>query len=176
MLRPQNLIRLRQCTSAINASSTLFQRSFSIYAQVQQQKNNLKSQSTFFIPMPSSGGKPKFNESPIESAEKHDTNAPTEVSPAFRPIDYPRQSVPLTGPVSGRSVACKIGRPERAFKELKYILKVNEIQNELAKRKERLPPGEARRELRSRRHRIRFKQGIARLVGIVMRMRKKSFY
>lgn len=80
-----------------------------------------------------------------------------------------------TGKLSGRTVSCPMGKMGMAFSTLNKIIKENGIREEFSNSRERLTPSEARRQLRAKRHRRRFKQGVARLANIVLRMRKKSY-
>jgi hypothetical protein len=62
-----------------------------------------------------------------------------------------------------------------ALAQLNRIAQDNNIREENRKSRVRYKPSDARQMLRSKRHRIRFKQGVARLAEIVLQMRKKSY-
>jgi hypothetical protein len=62
-----------------------------------------------------------------------------------------------------------------ALGKLRVITRDNKVQEEAQKARVRYKPSDARKMLRSKRHRIRFKQGVGRLAEIVLRMRRKSF-
>jgi hypothetical protein len=59
--------------------------------------------------------------------------------------------------------------------QLAKILKVNNVRRESDKYAERLAPHTVREERRSKNHRRRFAQGVARMASIVLRMRRKSY-
>jgi hypothetical protein len=179
MLRPRNFVRLQQYMSYINIPTTLQNASFSLSRCVRQQ-NNSNSQSTIFVPTTPSTKRTSFSkESPLKqpALEGIEETPPPEI-PAVsidNYLDFETRMLPQTGKLSGRTVSCPTGKMNMALGQLSRILRENKVQQEWSSHHERLKPSEARRKLRAKRHRVRFKQGVARLANIVLRMRKKNY-
>jgi hypothetical protein len=180
MLQPRNLLRLRQCVSPVNIPSPLSHRHLSISRRAFQ--DNAKPSSAIFIPTVSVNAKPSFKQSPTSQPLAEDNKVYGSSSSHYSPsisidnfLDIETRQLPQTGPLSGRSVSCRPGRVGTALVQLNKIVRENNIAGEHRKSQQRFKPSTARRMLRSKRHRIRFKQGIARLAEIVLKMRKKSY-
>jgi len=179
MLRPRNFVRLQQCISYINVPATLHNAPFSLSRCLRQQTNS-NSQSTIFVPTTPSTERTSFSkESPLkqpalEGIEETSLPEPPAVS-IDNYLDFEARMLPQTGKLSGRTVSCPTGKMNIALGQLSRILRENKVQQEWSSHHERLKPSEARRKLRAKRHRVRFKQGVARLANIVLRMRKKNY-
>ena len=178
MLQPRNLVRLRQCISYFETLPSLINTPhFSTFRCLRQEN---KPQSPIFVPKAPSKGRTAFSiESPTKHAGVKDIEGmPLPEAPQVSIDNYFKfetRRLPQTGKLSGRTVSCPMGRMNMAFATLNRIIRDNKIKEEWASRRERLKPSEALRKLRSKRHRIRFKQGVARLANIVLRMRKKNY-
>lgn len=178
MLQPRNLLRLRQYVSPVNTPSSFSCRHASFLRRAFQ--DNAKSSSAIFIPTVSANAKPSFKQSPTSQSLAEDNKVYGSSSDYYSPsisIDnfLETRQLPQTGPLSGRSVSCRPGRLGFALSQLNKIARDNNIVGERRKSDQRFKPSTARQMLRSKRHRIRFKQGIARLAEIVLKMRKKSY-
>ena len=173
MLQPRYLLLFRQCTSCLRSSSN--KSHFSSYRALHQEKKSSPS-SPFFIPAASVNPKPSFKDSPIKSV-----NSENSFLESTRQItidnfsEFDQKRFPQTGKYSGRTVSCQIGRFEQALSTLNKITRENRVAEEHKRSLVRYTPSRARQILRSGRHRIRFKQGVARLANIVLGMRKKSY-
>jgi hypothetical protein len=176
MLPPRSFSFLRQCLSCLRSISHIDQRPFSSY-NLLLQESKPKPQGPFFVPKTPTDTAPSFKQSPIRSptTENFLPESPKRITIENIPIIEQARVLPQTGKFSGRTVSCKAGQADRAFVILSQITKDNNIREEWEGSRVRYKPSTARRLLRSKRHRIRFKQGIARLVNIVLRMRKKSY-
>ena len=179
MLQPRNFLRCRQYVAPVNV---LFPLRRDISASRQVFQDNKNASKALFIPNTSAANlKPSFKQSPsLSSQDKTLDNTVFGSKSSTISIDnfyhVGRLSLlPQTGTLSGRTVSCSRGKVAAALSELGKIVRENNIQEEHRKSKQRYKPSTARRMLRSKRHRKRFKQGIARLVEIVLKMKKKSF-
>jgi hypothetical protein len=175
MFHPRNLIRCRSYLSAVNVSLPVHIRNLSISQRVLQDSN--KPSNAIFIPAAPTNSKPSFKQSPVSQTPTEEDNVYNS-GPEFsmeRALLHQAQKLPQTGPISGRSVSFRPGHMGSGIFKLNQIVRENDIVMENRKFRERYPPSTARRMLRSKRHRIRFKQGVARLVEIVLKMRKKSY-
>ena len=144
------------------------------------ENDNSTSQTAIFVPTAPSIGRTAFSkESPIKQpALECIDETPLPETPAVSIdnfLDFETRMPPQTGKLSGRTVSCPIGKMNMAFGTLNRIIRENKIREEWQASHERLKPSESRRKLRAKRHRIRFKQGVARLANIVLRMRKKNY-
>jgi hypothetical protein len=180
MIQPRNFVLIRQCVSYITLPSTFCRSPLSISRCLLQPVDS-NSQSSIFVPTASTTGRTPFSrESPVKQPELDaiDGAASGETQRVsidnFHQFEEARRLV-QTGKLSGRTVSCPMGKMGMAFSTLNKIIKENGIKEEFSNSRERLTPSEARRQLRAKRHRRRFKQGVARLANIVLRMRKKSF-
>jgi len=175
MLQPRSFLSLRRpCQSCPQFSPYISKRPFFLYHPLFQEGKPPKPPTTYFIPA-AVNTTPSFRDSPIKSPTSNSfSNLPTAIT-----IDnigqLTRAQLPQTGKYTGRTVSCTIGRADLALATLNRISKDNRIQDEWQESKVRYKPSKARQLLRSKRHRIRFNQGIARLVNIVLQMRKKSY-
>lgn len=172
-------LRLRNCISYINLPSTssFFQRTPFSVSRSLLQGNSSNTQRAIFVPSAPSTERTAFSkQSPIK---QQGLEGISEASPPAVSIDnyssFETQWLPETGKLSGRTVSCPIGRISPALYTLNRIIHENKIREEFHDSYERLKPSEARRRLRAKRHRRRFKQGVARLANIVLRMRKKNY-
>lgn len=174
MLQPRSYGRVQRCLSCINASIAVSRRPLSMSRRILQDAPPPRS--SIFIPAAPST-KTSFKDSPISHGIAEDDsvyNSPLKIT-IDNVHEFEKSALPQTGPSSGRTVSCpRPGLVGPAMSKLNRILRENNVQQE-SRSKERLKPSDARWQLRSKRHRIRFNQGIQRLVGIVLRMRKKSF-
>jgi hypothetical protein len=180
MMRPRDFVRLRQCVSYIHLPSAFYRSPLSISRCLLQPVDS-NPQSSIFVPTAPATGRTAFSrESPIKQPELDTIDGTTsrETRPVsidnFDQFDEARR-LEQTGKLSGRTVSCPMGKMGMAFSTLNKIIKENGIKEEFSNSRERLTPSEARRQLRAKRHRRRFKQGVARLANIVLRMRKKSY-
>jgi len=177
MLQPRNLVRLRQCLPCVKFPVPVNKNPFSVSHRILQDPPVHRG--PLFTPKPGSKHKrSSWNDSPLGTAVTEDdalyARRINVTIDNVRALE--KSSLPQTGPTSGRTVSCKPGQFHVANSKLSLILKDHGLFRDLHFAKQRrLKPSDARRELRSRRHRIRFNQGIARLVGIVLRMRKKAY-
>jgi hypothetical protein len=133
-------------------------------------------QSAIFVPAAPSGARPSFKDSPIRGPDRG-LGDPKTSQPNLSVdnlSEYAFRVLPQTGVTSGRSVSCLKGRLEVGLSFLKPILRDNKVA-EGSRVRDRLPPHAARHILQSKRHRRRFKQGVARLAGIALRMRRRSY-
>ena len=180
MVQPRNFVRLRQCISSINLPSTFYKHPLSI-SRCLHQPGDSNPQNSIFIPTAPSTARTAFSrESPIKQPELDTFDETGSGGAQSVSIDNYHQfeearRLAQTGKLSGRTVSCPMGKMGMAFSTLNKIIKENGIKEEFSNSRERLTPSEARRQLRSKRHRRRFKQGVARLANIVLRMRKKSY-
>jgi hypothetical protein len=176
MLQPRNLLCFRHYVSSLNVSSSLNKRTFSLSQQVFQDSTNLPHP-ILFTPASSGTTKPTFKQSPISPPSAQDTKVlESSYAITYHNFDaFEGPSLVKTGPLSGRTVACHPGRVDLALSKLVRIARDNNIWEESRKHARRYKPSTARRILRSKRHRIRFKQGVGRLAQIVLKMRKKSY-
>jgi len=176
MLQPRSLLRLRQCMSPVAPIPPLL-RSFTACGYVKQEDDS-QEPSTFFVPQ-ASNTRPTFRESPIKQSEHPEFGNKANGALPNMSIDnygqYRTNVFPQTGKLSGRTVACDAGKMGQAISRLNRIIKENKILEEFRSRVERLPPSEVRRELRRKRHRIRFAQGVSRKVGMILRMKGKVY-
>jgi hypothetical protein len=179
MLQPRNLLCFRHSLSSLNVSSSLNKRAFSLSRWMFQDSTN-PSSPIFFTPASTGTTKPTFKQSPISLSSSQDTTV-LESSYPFTYDNFDNfntvkgQSLVKTGPLSGRTVTCRPGGVDKAISKLSRITRDNDILGESRKHMRRYKPSTARRMLRSKRHRIRFKQGVGRLAQIVLKMRKKSY-
>lgn len=165
-------MRLRQCLPCVKSPVAVNKNAFSVSRLILQDPPVPRS--TMFIPSTTST-RVSFKDSPIGQAASQDGKPPTKFT-IDNVEEFERGSLPRTGPTTGRTVLCKPGQFHLAHAKLNLILKEHGLTSSLSPtRQKRLKPSDARRVLRSKRHRTRFNQGIARLVGIVLRMRKKSY-
>jgi len=129
-----------------------------------------------FVPAAPSGVKSSFKDSPIRSPDRR-LRDPKPSQPNLS-VDnlakYASRVLPQTGVTSGRSVSCPPGKLGVGLSLLSRIIRDNNVAAE-SKVRDRVPPHEARRILQSKRHRRRFRQGIARMAGIALRMRRRSY-
>ena len=151
----------------------------SISARTFEQTNS-KAPSPIFVPTSTGSPRTAFSkESPIRQPELESLDAMPfqDVPPVSidNIAEIESRRLRQTGTLSGRTVSCPKGKMGMALRTLNKIIQENGIKEEFMSRGYRLPPGEVRRNLRAKWHRIRFKQGVARLVGIVLRMRKKCY-
>lgn len=175
-LQNQSPLTLWRHPSPVHYLLTLGKWNMYSTSQIRYQHPKRNSGNQIFVPSPAPP-KQGFNESPLKQT-------------AAQGLDRQKLPVPYanvqkvfddnlrffrTGKFSGRTLECPKGKAALALRTLRKIERENYIWEEFMASKERLKPHEARRKLKSKRHRIRFKQGISRLVGIVMRMRNKSF-
>jgi hypothetical protein len=175
MLVARSFARLKP---GVSPSLLVFNRTLSTSPRLLQDDNLPSSTPNIFVPTPSTPKTP-FRDSPI----KDDHFVPS--TPAYRSRSSVEEYGKLqlvrerllasTGPQSGRSVECKPGRFNMALASLTKILRVNEVRREADKYKERVTPHDVREKRRSRNHRRRFAQGVARMANIVLRMRRKSY-
>ena len=173
MLQPRSLGRVQLCLSCINAAAAISRRPLSVSRRILQDAPPPRS--SIFIPAAPST-RSSFKDSPISHGIAEDDsvyNSPLKIT-IDNVHEFEKSALPQTGPSSGRTVSCKPGLVGPAFTKLNRVLKENKVREE-AYTTTRLKPSDARRQLRSKRHRIRFNEGIKRLVGIVLRMRKKSY-
>lgn len=134
------------------------------------------SPSAIFVPAALSGGKPSFKDSPIRGPDRG-LGGPKPSQPNLSVdnlAEYASRILPQTGVTSGRSVSCPPGKLAIGLSLLGRIIRDNNVATE-SKVRDRVPPHEARRILQSKRHRRRFRQGIARMAGIALRMRRRSY-
>jgi ribosomal protein S21 len=132
-----------------------------------------------FVPAKSpSAAHKSWNESPVKEAP---TDTEVLNAPSRGTIDRYAglgeeefRLMPRTGPMSGRTVAVFRDRVGMGMARLNRILKANNVVNESKRYMERLPPHLVRNRKRAAAHRRRFAQGVARMAGIVLRMRRKS--
>jgi hypothetical protein len=174
MLQPRNFARLQHVACA--DVFVLNRRTFSIACRALRQPGS-NSAKTIFSPTVSNTERTAFKHSPLKKSGFQVVGMPAQ-NPKLSIdnfLDYEARRLPQTGKLSGRSVSCPPGKINMALSTLNRIIKENGIVEEFRNSRERLPPNEARRKLRAKRHRIRFKQGISRLATIVLRMRKKCF-
>jgi hypothetical protein len=173
MLQPRNLLCFRHCLSSLKVSSSLNKRTFSLSRRVLQDSTH----PILFTPASSGTTKPTFKQSPISPSSTQDTTVlESSYAITYHNFDtFEGASLVKTGPLSGRSIACRPGRVDMALSKLIRIARDNNIWEESRKHARRYKPSTARRMLRSKRHRIRFKQGVGRLAQIVLKMRKKSY-
>ena len=176
MLQSRSLLRLWQ-HSFRNPSTLILRNRHVCTSRRILEQSDPNFQNSIFTPLPTLK-KPTFKDSPVKPTDSDlwKTNEPPTIKATFDNLTkIENAQLSRTGKYSGRTVRCPKGKLNLALSSLNRIVRENGVREEFMESKERLPPHEARRKLRSKRHRIRFKQGIARLVGIVMRMRKKSF-
>ena len=173
MLQPRNIIPWRQCFLISRLySPRVHKPAFSTSRQLLAGGSS-NSQSAIFVPAAPSGARPSFKDSPIRGPDRV-LGDPKTSQPNLSIDNYASRVLPPTGVRSGRSVSCPQGKLAIGLSLLKRIIRDNQVSND-SKVRERLPPHEARRNLQSKRHRRRFKQGIARLAGIALRMRRRSY-
>ena len=133
-----------------------------------------------FVPAASTT-KPSFRGSPVKDPEDIDTRPSTSRSPGGTVDKYGslRQEqlrlLSQTGPLSGRTVEVFWDRFGLGMAKLNRILRENQVIAESRTYSERYPPHEVRNMRKSKAHRRRFAQGVARLANIVLRMRRKSY-
>jgi Ribosomal protein S21 len=177
MLQPRNFARLQRSAICADVFGVPSRRTFSIaFRKLRQSDSN--SPSTMFFPTASNPGRTGFKDSPLKRSDPGEVAEMSIQSSKLSIdnfLDYEARRLPRTGKLSGRTVSCPPGKINMALSTLNRIIKENGIVEEFRNSRERLPPNEARRKLRVKRHRIRFKQGISRLATIVLRMRKKCY-
>lgn len=176
MLQPRNLLCFRHSLSSLNVSSSLNKRTFSLSRWMFQDSTN-PSSPIFFTPASTGTTKPTFKQSPISPSSSQDTTIlESSYDLTYQNFDTVEgRRLVKTGPLSGRTVTCRPGGVDKAISKLSRITRDNDILGESRKHMRRYKPSTARRMLRSKRHRIRFKQGVGRLAQIVLKMRKKSY-
>ena len=173
MLQPRSLVLAQRCLSCVDPVVAVSRRFLSVSRRMLQDP----LRSSIFIPAAQST-RTSFKDSPIKPVLAEDIsvyNSPSRIT-----IDNVRQfeksTLPQTGPNSGRTVSCRRpGEIGPALNKLNRILLDNRVRYESVKSQTRLKPSDARRQRRSKQHRVRFNQGISRLVGIVLQMRKKAY-
>ena len=174
MLQPRSFGRVQRCLSCINAVAAMKKRPLSVSHRILQDAPLPRS--SIFIPA-APNARTSFKDSPISHGIAEDEsvyNAPIKIT-IDNIHEFETSALPQTGPSSGRTVACtKPGLIGPALTKLSRILRDNKVAAE-TRANVRVKPSAARQQLRSKRHRVRFNQGIQRLVGIVLRMRKKSY-
>ena len=180
MMQPRNFVRLRQYVPYINLPSTFSRSPLSISRYLLQPVESNQHNSIFVPPAPTTGRTAFSRESPIKQPELDTIDGTVSQETRSVSIDNFDQfeearRLVQTGKLSGRTVSCPMGKMGMAFSTLNKIIKENGIREEFSNSRERLTPSEARRQLRAKRHRRRFKQGVARLANIVLRMRKKCY-
>jgi hypothetical protein len=176
MLQPGNIISWRQFFLVSRLySPPVHKLAFSTSRELLASGSS-NSPSATFVPAAPSGTRPSFKDSPIRRPDRG-LGDPKTSQPNLS-IDnlseYASRILPQTGVTSGRSVSCPPGKLRIGLSLLGRILKDNQVLRD-SKVRARLPPHEARRILQSTRHRRRFRQGIARLAGIALRMRRRSY-
>jgi hypothetical protein len=176
MLQPRSIIPWRQCFLISRLYSPhVHKPAFSTSRQLLAGGSS-NSPSAIFVPAAPSGARPSFKDSPIRGPERG-LGDPKNSQPNLS-IDnlseYASRVLPQTGVTSGRSVSCAPGKLEVGLSMLKPIIRENNVADD-SRVRDRLPPHAARRNLQSKRHRRRFKQGIARLASIALRMRRRSY-
>jgi hypothetical protein len=175
MLQRRNIIPWRQCFLISCLYSPVHKLAFSTSRQLLAGGSS-NSQSAIFVPAAPSGARPSFKDSPIRGPDRG-LGDPKTSQPNLS-IDnlseYASRVLPQTGVTSGRSVSCPKGRLEVGLSLLRPILRDNTVAED-SRVRDRLPPHQARYILQSKRHRRRFKQGVARLAGIALRMRRRSY-
>lgn len=172
MLPLRSVARIRQGTFCATSIPPLHKKHLSISRQLLQDQP--KPQSKLFVPAPPPGTRPSFKDSPVSPrADREIYTSKVKATPYGARLEA--RVLPQTGRFSGRTVECKNGGLRMALVKLNRIARDNNIRGEALKARVRYKPSVARQRLRSKRHRIRFKQGVARLAEIVLRMRKKSY-
>ena len=176
MLQPRCLLAVRKCASCCQFTPLATRQQFSIYRYLLEEQKP-KPRSPYFLPTASVNTRPAFKDSPVKSISTEDSllESPLHITVDNIERYEEKQKLPQTGKYSGRTVSCQIGRMGQALNILNKITRDNRVAEEWQRSRVHYPPSTARRMLRSRRHRIRFKQGVARLANIVLRMRKKSY-
>lgn len=174
MLQPRNFSRLHQSIICAGVSGVLKRRTFSISPRPLRQPDS-NSPSSMFYPRASNPGRTAFKNSPLKKSDSQELLPQNPKLSIDNFLDYEAKRFPQTGKLSGRTVSCPPGKINMALSTLNRIIRENGIIEEFRNSRERLPPNEARRKLRAKRHRIRFKQGISRLANIVLRMRRKCY-
>ena len=179
MLQTQHFLRRLQRPLSSNLWAKQHRSQFSSFHRILAPEKPT-SQSAIFVPQVQPEARGTFRESPLRRSSSN----PVDLSNPEKPqknisIDnftyYGTRILARTGPTSGRSVSCPPGRVRQAISALSKILRDNKVMEEFASYRHRLPPGEKKRQLRRERHRKRFSQGVSRLAGIVMQMRKKRY-
>ena len=173
MLALRSVARIRQCTFCATSMPPLHKKPLSISRQLLHDQP--KPQSKLFVPAPPPGTRPSFKDSPVSPTADRQIYTSKVEATAYGGRRLEARVLPQTGRFSGRTVECKNGRLRVALTKLYRIARDNNIREEAFKARVRYKPSVARQRLRSKRHRIRFKQGVARLAEIVLRMRKKSY-
>jgi hypothetical protein len=171
MLRPRNFAPLQRCPRLPRLPQKAH---FSVTRCLRQP--SATSYPTIFVPKSASSERPSFRDSPIAQLLNQPRRQKVVQNPAEHRVANPileQHAFPQTGPLSGRSVTCRSGRYQDGFRKLNSISKENRIVEHYKQTVERIQPAEARRLLKSKRHRVRFSQGIGRLVGLALRMRNK---
>jgi len=176
MLQPRNNVPWRQCflvhrLPLQRVSKLSFSASHRLFVEGSSNPRN-----PIFVPAAPSGGKHSFKDSPIRGPDRG-LGDPKPSSPNLSVdnlAEYASRILPQTGVTSGRSVSCPPGKLGIGISMLSRIIRDNGIKAEF-RVKDRVPPHEARRLLQSKRHRRRFRQGIARLAGMALRMRRRSY-
>lgn len=176
MLQPRNIIPWRQRFLVSRLPSQRVPKfSFSTSRRLLDNGRST-SPSAIFVPAALSGAKPSFKDSPIRGPDRG-LGGPKPSQPNLSVdnlAEYASRILPQTGVTSGRSVSCPPGKLAVGLSLLGRIIRDNNVATE-SKVRDRVPPHEARRILQSKRHRRRFRQGIARMAGIALRMRRRSY-
>jgi len=166
MLQPRNLVLAQRCLSCIDPVVAVSRRFLSVSRRMLQDPPALRS--SIFIPA-AERARTSFKDSPIKPVLAEDIRIDNV-------REFEKSMLPQTGPNSGRTVSCRRpGEIGPALNKLNRILLDNRVRYESIKSQTRLKPSDARRQRRSKQHRVRFNQGISRLVGIVLQMRKKAY-
>jgi len=173
MLQPRNLVLARRCLSCIDPVVAVSRRFLSVSRRMLQDPPALRS--SIFIPAAQSA-RTSFKDSPIKPVLAEDNSLYNSRITIDNVREFEKSMLPQTGPNSGRTVSCRRpGEIGPALNKLNRILLDNRVRYESIKSQTRLKPSDARRQRRSKQHRVRFNQGISRLVGIVLQMRKKAY-
>jgi len=156
-----------------------FSRTLSVSPRLLEGKDP-STTGAIFVPAASTT-KASFRSSPVKDPEDIDTRPTTSRSlggTVEKYADLRRQQLRLlsqTGPLSGRTVEVFGDRFGLGMAKLNRILRENQVLAESRTFSERYPPHEVKNMRRSKAHRRRFAQGVARLANIVLRMRRKAY-
>jgi hypothetical protein len=170
---PRALVRLSQCALSAHRISTSHQFSSFRPLLLPPNESNFR-----YIPRTTEESRHQFKESPVNPSSNGILEDHTPIRKNIsvdNAAEMKTRRLAQTGKFSGRTVSCPKLQWPQALGKLNAILRDNQVSAEWNKSRVRLPPSEARRKLASKRHRIRFNQGVGRLVDIVLRMRKKSY-
>ena len=157
-----------------------FSRTLSASSRLLKGKDPSKT-GTIFVPAVSKPKPSSFRASPVKDKQDIDSPSPTSRRLAGTIDAYGRlrleqlRLLSQTGPLSGRTVEVFRDRFGLGLAKLNRILRENRVIAESKTYSERYPPHEVRNMRKSKAHRRRFAQGVARLANIVLRMRRKSY-